>query len=150
MNYVSVIAEVLSIEPGITTSFWSDNQTYEFRITDVKKEIVAGSALSGSGSPVLVVADEVFKELPKQQSIGLSKQYLVELDKEHVEAATALYDEMGMRKIVFDSYVDTDGSVVETTFNQPTYEQARLNAILSIGIVTVSYTHLTLPTMAVV
>lgn len=135
MNYVSVISELLSIEQDIAASFWADNQTYEFRIKDVKKEIVAGSALSGGGSPVLVVADEVFKELPMQQSMDFNKQYLVELDREHVEAATALYDEMGMEKIVLDSYVDTDGSVVETTHNQRTYEQARTNAILSIGTV---------------
>ena len=145
MNYVSVIAEVLSIEPGITASFWSDNQTYEFRIADVKKEIITGSALSGGGSPVLVVADEVFKELPMpksevfkepsiQQDMDFNKQYLVDLDKEHVEAATALYDEMGMSKFAL-SYVGADGSIRESTFNQLTYEQARLNAIFSMGTV---------------
>ena len=99
--------------------------------------MIAGGALSTGVTPVLVVADEVFKELPKQQSIGLNKQYLVELGEKHVEAATALYDEMGMKRIVFDSYsyVDTDGSVVETTYNQRTYEQARTSAILNMGTV---------------
>ncbi|MGM9944318.1 MAG: FtsX-like permease family protein [Lysinibacillus sp.] len=133
MNYVSVFAELLPIEAGITASFWTENQTYEFNIKDVKKEMIAGGALSGGGSPILVVADEVFKELPMQQSIGLNKQYLVELDEAYVETATALYDEMGMSKIMFDSYIDSDGSVVETTFNQRTYEQARTNKILMMG-----------------
>lgn len=132
MNYVSVFAELLPIEAGITATFGTENQTYELNIKDVKKEMIAGSALSGGGSPVLVVADEVFKELPMQQSIGFNKQYLVELDEEHIEAATALYDEMGMKKLVFD-YVNVDGRVVEATFNQQTYEQARTNTILVMG-----------------
>lgn len=135
MNYVGVFAEFLPIEAGITATFWTENQTYELNIKDVKKEMIAGGALSAGGIPILVVADEVFKELPKQQSIGLNKQYLVELDEKHVEAATALYDEMGMKKIVFDSYIDTDGSVVETAYNQNTYEQARTNTILNMGTV---------------
>lgn len=134
MNYVSIIAEVLSIEPGITASFWADNQTYEFHITDVKKEIIAGSALSGGGSPVLVVADEGFKELPIQQSRGLNKQYLVELDEEHVEAATAIYDEMDMSKLAIN-YVNDNGEPASFEFNQRTYEQARMNTILNIGTV---------------
>lgn len=135
MNYVGVFAEFLPIEAGITATFWTENQIYELNIKDVKKEMIAGGALSAGGIPILVVADEVFKELPKQQSIGLNNQYLVELDEKHVEAATALYDEMGMKKIVFDSYIDTDGSVVETAYNQNTYEQARTNTILNMGTV---------------
>ena len=134
MNYVNVFAELLPIKSGITASFSLDNQTYELNIKDVEKEMIVGSALSGGGSPVLVVADEVFKELPMQQSIGFNKQYLIDLDEVHIEAATALYDEMGMGKLAL-SYVGADGSVVETTYNQRTYEQARTNAILSIGIV---------------
>ena len=64
--------------------------------------MIVGGALSGGGSPILVVADEVFNELPMQRSIGMDKQYLVELDEAHVEAATALYDEMGMSKIMLN------------------------------------------------
>jgi len=134
MNYVSFFAEFLPIEAGITASFSSENQTYEFNIKDVEKKMIVGSALSGGGSPILVVADEVFKELPMQQSIGMNKQYLVELDEAHVEEATALYDEMGMSKLALN-YVDADGSVVETTFYQKTYEQSRLTTILNMGTV---------------
>ncbi len=93
-----------------------------------------GGALSGGGSPILVVADEVFKELPMQQSIGLNKQYLVELDEAHVEAATALYDEMGMSKIMLN-IVEDNGEPASYEFNQKTYEQARLNTILNMGTV---------------
>lgn len=134
MNYVGIFAEFLPIEVGITATFWTENQTYELNIKDVKKEMIASSALSGGGSPVLVVADEVFKELPKQQSIGLNKQYLVELDEAHLEAATAVYDEMGMSKIMLN-IVEDNGEPASYEFNQKTYEQSRLSTILNMGIV---------------
>ena len=134
MNYVSFFAQLLPVEAGITASFSSENQTYEFTIKDVEKKMIVGSAVSGGGSPVLVVADEVFKELPMQQSIGFNKQYLVELDEAHVEAATALYDEMGMGRLAIN-YVNDDGNVVETTFYQKTYEQSRLSTILNMGVI---------------
>lgn len=132
MNYVNTFSALLPIKAGITTSFWTENQTYEFNIKAVKKEMIAGGVVSGGGSPILVVADEVFKDLPMQRRIGVNKQYLVELDDAHVEAATALYDEMGMSKIMLN-IVEDNGELASYEFNQKTYEQARLNMILMMG-----------------
>ncbi len=51
MNYVSLFAEFLPIEAGITASFWSENQTYEFNIKDVKKEMIAGWCIKWRRQP---------------------------------------------------------------------------------------------------
>ena len=132
MNYVGTLAKLLPIEAGITASFWTENQTYEFKIKDVEKEMIVGGALSSVESPILIVADEVFKELPMQSSIFLKRQYLVELDEAYVEVATTLYDEMGLSEIVVNIVGDNGGSG-SFEYNQKTYEQARLNLILAVG-----------------
>ncbi|WP_431028432.1 FtsX-like permease family protein [Lysinibacillus sp. LZ02] len=132
-NHVGTLAQMLPIKVDSVPTVQADEQLFEMRITEVREDLLGGSAIGG-GAPIFIVTDMQFAALPTVATMPFAKQISVEVTEEYEERAESLYQAMNMNNLSKEVHDESGEKVVETIY-QPSFEQARSGTIKSMGVV---------------
>ncbi|TQE91000.1 FtsX-like permease family protein [Ureibacillus terrenus] len=107
-SYVDILSELLPLESGKKIRIHAGEKNYSLFIKDVREDEFFLSVLASASSPVLIVTDELFDEIQKNQNPEISTQIGINLvnEKDHEKAET-LYKNLRERKIIEYDYQKT-------------------------------------------
>lgn len=100
-SYVNVLSKILPLESNKEVTVKTNDNAYKLFIKEVNEEEFFLSIFASDGAPVLIVTDELFKEIQKVQTTDISSQIGINLvNQEDKETAEKIFKDLSEKRKV--------------------------------------------------